>query len=161
MQLIIPKIAVGTASNIKMSLSRCCAKGCIAEPALAQNLETDCCLIWVTVGFVLCKTPARGFEKAENISWRRRALPCSTNEPVNGLEAFPIHKEAHPSCPIQAVILCGLVHSCYTEPFSPQLFQRSKAHNNRAIAFVTCSTGICQCCFWLPFLCCSNSLVLR
>lgn len=70
------------------------------------------------------------------------ASPCSTNEPGNRLEAFPICEEAHPSRPIQAVILGGLVLSCYTEPLSPQLFQRSKAHNNRAIALVTSSTGI-------------------
>lgn len=69
MQPIIPKIAVGITSSIEMSLSQ----RCVAEPALAQDLETDCCLMRVTVWIVLCKkNPARSFEKTENISWTRR-----------------------------------------------------------------------------------------
>lgn len=42
MQPIIPKIAVGITSSIEMSLSQCC----VTEPALARDLETDCCLMW-------------------------------------------------------------------------------------------------------------------
>lgn len=51
MQPIIPKIAVGITSSIEMSLSQ----RCVAEPALARDLETDCCLMRVTVWIVLCK----------------------------------------------------------------------------------------------------------
>lgn len=67
------------------------------------------------------QNPARGTEKPEVISRRKKrmTLPRSSNELENGLEAFPICKEAHPSCPIQAVILSGRVLSCYTESFSP------------------------------------------
>lgn len=114
--------------------------------SLGCPLQKPCSWYWKGRGYFLQK--------------KRMNLPCSTSEPGNRLEAFPIRKEGHPSCPIQAVILSGLVLSCYAEPFSSQLFQRSKAHNNRAIAFVTCTTGILSMLLWLPFLCCSNSLTL-
>lgn len=145
MHAIIPRIAIGSTSDIETSLSCFGVLGCIAEPALVWDLETGCGLIWVTVWVVLCTwyRKGRGYFPQK----KRMTLPHSSNEPENGLEAFPICKEAHPSCPIQAVILSGLVLSCYTGPFSPQLVQRSKANNNRATAFITCTAGICQCCF--------------
>lgn len=119
MHAIIPKIAIGSTSNIETSLSCFGALGSIAEPALVWDLETGCSRIWVTVWVVFCKTlhvvsKDRGYFPQK----KRMTLPRSSSEPQNGLEAFPICKEAHPSCPIQAVILSGLVLSCYTEPFS-------------------------------------------
>lgn len=120
MHAIIPKIAIGSTSNIETSLSGSGALGCIAEPALVWDLETGCGLIWETVWAVLCK-PCTWFWKGRGCfpQKKRMTLTRSSSEPENGLEAFPICKEAHPSCPIQAVILCGLVLSCYTESFSP------------------------------------------
>ena len=72
MQPIISKIAIGSASNIETSLSCCGVLGCIAEPALAQDLETGSCLIWVTVWIVLCKT-------LHVVSKRQRIFPAEEN----------------------------------------------------------------------------------
>lgn len=55
MHAIIPRIAIGSTSDIETSLSCFGVLGCIAERALVWDLETGCGLIWVTVWVVLCK----------------------------------------------------------------------------------------------------------